>query len=281
MPPMILRFVSSVLVLLIVGTAVATRTLAVEPPSALRDLPRQGPFRPIEVIDGDTVLLDNGREVRFVGIQAPKLPLGRKNFRTWPLADEAKAAVEALLAGRRVFLHYGGRREDRHGRLLAHLVLEPSEGEGTLWVQGQLLTAGMARVYSFFDNRSLVAEMLGLEEAARAAGAGIWSHPFYRPLDAEALAEAPREHLGRFALVEGRVRSAAVVRGRGYLNFGRDWKRDFTASLAPRYRKAFESEGISIKSYEGLPVRIRGWLKSFNGPMIEITHPEQIEVLRK
>ena len=30
---------------------------------------------------------------------------------------------------------------------------------------------------------------------------------------------------------------------------------------------------------QGIRVRARGWLRSFNGPLIEITHPEQIEVL--
>ena len=36
-----------------------------------------------------------------------------------------------------------------------------------------------------------------------------------------------------------------------------------------------------LDSYEGGRVRVRGWLKSFNGPMIEVTHPEQIEILKE
>ena len=39
-----------------------------------------------EVVDGDTLILADGTEVRLVGIQAPKLPLGRKGFRAQPLA---------------------------------------------------------------------------------------------------------------------------------------------------------------------------------------------------
>lgn len=112
----------------------------------------------VEVVDGDTVLLDDGWQVRLVGIQAPKLPLGRKNFEKWPLADEAKSVLEDMVMGRRVALAYGGQRVDRHGRRLAHLYLE----DGT-WVQGELLSRGMARVYSFPDNRAMVAEMLAAE----------------------------------------------------------------------------------------------------------------------
>ncbi len=28
-------------------------------------------------------------------------------------------------------------------------------------------------------------------------------------------------------------------------------------------------------------VRVRGWVKRFNGPLIEVTHPEQIEVIEE
>jgi len=76
----------------------------------------------VDVVDGDTLVLDNGKQVRLVGLQAPKLPLGRKGFRSWPLADDSKAALERLTLWRRLALHYGGREVDRHRRLLAHLV---------------------------------------------------------------------------------------------------------------------------------------------------------------
>ena len=50
----------------------------------------------VSVTDGDTLTLDDGTVVRLVGIQAPKLPLGRPGFEAWPLADEARAALEEL-----------------------------------------------------------------------------------------------------------------------------------------------------------------------------------------
>jgi len=225
----------------------------------------------IAVIDGDTLVLDDGREVRLVGLQAPKLPLGRPGFAAWPLAAEAKAALAGLTLGRRVRLAYGGRRGDRYGRLLAHLF----DAETGAWVQGALLAAGMARVYSFADNRARVAEMLALERAARAAGRGIWGDPFYAPRSA---AEAGA-HLGGFELVEGRVLTAAAVRGTVYLNFGADWRSDFTVAIRPAARETFAAAGVDPLAYAGRLIRVRGWLKSYNGPMIEATHPEQIEVL--
>lgn len=223
-----------------------------------------------EVVDGDTVVLENGREVRLVGIQAPKLPLGRAGFEKWPLADEAKLALERLVLNRPVTLAYGGQRVDRYNRLLAHLFTQ----DGT-WIQGELLRDGLARVYSFPDNRALVGEMLIHEGTSRTQQTGIWRVPYYLVLDTQ----AAESQIDRFALVEGRVLDVAQIRGRTFLNFGADWKTDFTVSIAPKHLKRFQNDGIMPDDYKGRHVRIRGWLKSRNGPMIDVTHPEQIEVL--
>jgi endonuclease YncB( thermonuclease family) len=50
------------------------------------------PGTAVEVTDGDTLILDDGRTVRLVGIQAPKLPLGRAGFPTWPLAPSRRSS---------------------------------------------------------------------------------------------------------------------------------------------------------------------------------------------
>jgi endonuclease YncB( thermonuclease family) len=228
--------------------------------------------RVTQIVDGDTVVLADGRQVRLVGIQAPKLPLGRKGFEPWPLAGEAKAALGRLALGRELRLGFGGRRQDRHGRILAHLY-----DQDGLWIQGALLERGLARVYSFADNRALVAQMLARERQARGERLGIWGQAFYGIRDAQEV----WNHIGSFQLVEGRVREAAKVKGRVYLNYGADWRRDFTVTLAPAVRRRFEAEGIDPLTYGGRRLRVRGWVESYNGPMIEITHPEQIELLEE
>lgn len=230
-----------------------------------------GTSRVIEVIDGDTVRLEDGREVRLVGIQAPKLPLGRPGFQTWPLADAAKRTLEGLALDRTVALEFGGRRMDRHGRVLAHLY----DTADDRWIQGAMLAQGLARVYSFPDNRALVPEMLALEREARDAGRGIWSDPFYDILTPDETEGA----IDSFQLVEGRILDAAIVRGRGYLNFGEDHRTDFTLYIDPESRRRFEAADIDIEALSGARVRVRGWLKSYNGPEIELTHPEQLELL--
>jgi micrococcal nuclease len=224
----------------------------------------------VEIIDGDTLVLGTGQQVRLVGLQAPKLPLGRTNFESWPLAKDAAEALRELTKGKKLTLEYGGRRMDRHGRILAHLF-----DESRSWIQGAMLRRGMARVYSFADNRSLVAEMLAIESEARAAKRGIWAHPYYRIRDHK---ETPR-YTESFQLVEGRVHAVASVREWTYVNFEEDWRHDFTISVRRQNLKDFLSAGLDPATLEGRRIRVRGWVRWFNGPMIESTHPEQIEVL--
>ena len=136
-----------------------------------------------------------------------------------------------------------------------------------------MLRRGMARVYSFPDNRARVADMLDLETRARAQGRGIWGLDFYAVIVPEDTDRA----IGTFQVVEGRVLDAAKVKGRTYLNFGPDWRTDFTVTIPPGTAKIFRALGpLTLK---GRRIRVRGWLKSYNGPSIEATHPEQIEVL--
>jgi endonuclease YncB( thermonuclease family) len=258
----VLRFLALIFCL----STTAEAGLALDLPAGL--VPA-GASRVVEVIDGDTVVLADGREVRLVGIQAPKLPLGRPGFPTWPLAPEAQRALAALVLDRDVQIGIGGRERDRHGRVLAHLF----RAHDGLWVQGEMLSRGLARVYTFADNRALAAELYARERAARTAKRGIWALDAYDILPGEAAEGA----LDRFALVEGTVRAVGEARGSVYLNFGADWKRDFTAVIRPEALRVFTMEGIEPAAYEGRRIRVRGWVESWNGPMIEVTHPEQIE----
>lgn len=243
------------------------------PASANADLTAGETAVVADVIDGDTVILDReidgARQVRLVGLQAPKLPLGRVGFAAWPLSAEARSALETIVLGRTVTLHYGGARIDRHGRHLAHLFDKSGR-----WMQGEMLNRGMARVYSFPDNRAQVASMLAIEATARARRVGIWAHPFYSLRTPETVGR----HINTFQIVEGRVLDAARVRGRYFLNFGPDWRTDFTVTIDSRSARLFRDADIDLLSFEGRVIQARGWLRSYNGPQIEVTHPEQIEI---
>jgi len=257
---------------MLLQTLVLTMFLAAAPLNAVLealDLEEDTRARVTEVVDGDTVVLADGRQVRLVGIMAPKLSLGRDWLADQPLSGPARDALVDLVQGRDVTLAYGGTRMDRHGRLLAHLFLD----DGT-WVQGHMLETGLARVYSFADNRSAIGAMLALEDTARQAGLGIWSNPFYAVRDAGVPRSVP---LDSYEIVEGVVVNAAEVDRRIYLNFGEDWAKDVTATIAPADRAIFRATHSNPLALEGKRVRIRGWTSWRNGPSIVIDHPDQIE----
>lgn len=142
----------------------------------------------------------------------------------------------------------------------------------------EMVKAGLARVYSFPDNRACVGDLLASEGEARGKGLGVWGSPVYRIESADDV-----DRLGRltqtYQLAEGRVVSVGEGAGRVYLNFARDWKSDFTISVARKDASAFQAEGIDLKALAGKRVRVRGWVIWRNGPMIEATHPEQIVLL--
>jgi len=80
-------------------------------------------------------------------------------------------------SNRQIFRRYA--QTSPNGRWLAHL-----HDERERWIQGDILARGMARVYSFSDNRTLIAEMLSEERKAKKAALCIWADPYYAVLRA-------------------------------------------------------------------------------------------------
>lgn len=247
-----------------------TPDVQAEQPDLRRQLKKSLNGQVVKIIDGDTVILKNQTRVRLVGIQAPKLPVSRKKRKGWPLGLESKKMLSDLVLGKSVTLYFGGQRQDRYGRALAHLFLKDG-----LWVQGEMLKFGMARVYTFPHNRAIAAEMLTLEKIARQNNSGIWAMNYYKPKQQE----TSEKYYNSFQLITGIVRKVVKIRGTYYLNFGKDWKKDFTVVIKSRAARKFLKAKIKPEDYKGKRIEIRGWLKSFNGPMIEATHPEQITII--
>src|SRR5690606_8440187 len=122
----------------------------------------------------------------------------------WPKAEEARAALAALVLDLPVRLRYGGERVDRHGRALGQLFVDAAAGA---WVQRDMLARGLARGTSFPDHRAWLAALVEAEGRARAMRLGIWGDPYYMVRRADRPA-ALIERTGQYELVEGRVLAA-------------------------------------------------------------------------
>jgi endonuclease YncB( thermonuclease family) len=222
----------------------------------------QGAGRVAAVIDARTFRLQDGREVRLAGIEPV---MGDK-------ADRA-SALAAIVAGHEVTLSGEDDTPDRYGRQPAFVFLDGSE---TL-VQGLLLAQGEALVSSDVTNKDCASVLNATEAAARQAKKGTWADP-----SAIKNAESPGDILagiGRFTVVEGKVLSVRQAGATTYLNFGRNWTRDFAVTISRRMLPAFEAAGIALKSLENRQIRVRGWVEARGGPRIEVLHVGQIELL--
>jgi endonuclease YncB( thermonuclease family) len=118
------------------------------------------------VIDGDTILLEDGRKVRYAGINAPEE--GEPYFR------EATQANNLLVGGKEVRLEFGRSKKEKYGRVLAYVY------EGKKFVQGELVKQGwviVTRTQSLPRYREILQEY---QEEAKAAGRGLWAKGEHR-----------------------------------------------------------------------------------------------------
>ena len=65
-----------------------------------------------------------------------------------------------------------------------------------------------------------------------------------------------------------------------YLNFGADWRRDFTVRIAKEVARGLADAGLDVASLPGRRIEIRGVVLEAGGPLIELSHFEQMQVLR-
>lgn len=222
------------------------------------------------VSDGRTLVLADGREVRLAGIEVP--PSDSDAGR------DARATLAAWTLGQVVSLRRAGADRDRYGRAVAHVFVDAGDSGRSL--QHRLLAAGHAQVSARAGEPACILESLAFERQARAAKLGLWADPYYQLRRAEHAAGVLTLR-GRFAIVEGTVLSVRESGGTIYVNFGRRWSEDFTATIPKRSERAFAAAGIEPKQLERRRIRVRGWVEERGGPWIEVTRPEQIEIAER
>ncbi len=219
------------------------------------------------VSDTVTYTLTDGRVLRLEGLGPPRAPADHTG--PWILGEVSTSDVSEDLPGMALSIAPTD-APDRYGRLAVQAFTE--EGR---WINGELVAEGLARVETLPGEARCAAEALVLEDEARQARRGMWRLAAYQVLSPEEAAAFTND----FQIVEGEIVSTADVRGRIYLNFGADWRTDFTLTIAPGDARAFARAGLNPLNWAGRRVRARGWLSWYNGPQIEVDHPEQIELL--
>lgn len=209
------------------------------------------------VVDGDTVILNDGQHLRLVGINTPELGKGGKPDQ--PLSRLAKKRLTDILhKTTEVRLEIGQERQDHYGRLLGHIRLNP---EG--YVQETLLEEGLAWAVAIYPNVRLLDRYRAAEARARYRSRGIWVLAAYEAIDADKL---KHDHTG-FQRIRGRVQSIGKGKTLVYLNVNKR----FVITI-PRDRwKLFEPY---VDKITGKKFLARGWLRNINGQLrLRINHP--------
>ena len=130
------------------------------------------------VIDGDTIVLGDGRHVRYIGINAPEIAHdehvagSKQNARkAEPFGDAAKKYNQYLVESKKVRLEFDKERQDRYGRCLAYVFLS----NGT-FVNQAMIEKGYAYVLPRQPNVECQQTLLRAQRDAMSKKIGLWEH---------------------------------------------------------------------------------------------------------
>lgn len=126
------------------------------------------------VIDGDTIEIETGERVRYIGIDTPEVNNSQDNFECF--AVDAKDFNTQLVEGKKVRLEKDVSETDRYGRLLRYVwVSTPDLPEDEIFVNDELIRNGYAKVSTYPPDVKYQDKFLVGERDAMENGVGLWS----------------------------------------------------------------------------------------------------------
>jgi len=223
------------------------------------------------VIDGLTLIVNKADTINLSAIYIPwEYPDSQGEY-----GARAKKYLEDNLTDKFIRI-YQVRNNDRALKnALGH-----DEGyivrEDGLFIQQDMVEKGLAFAYPSQSHNAVADILYAAEAKARIDKVGFWADDQWKIISADNANEA---ELNRFAIVEGTVKKVASRNNVIYLNFGDNWKDDFTVSMSSDLRRTFAKSNINVMQLGGQTIRARGWMRDYNGAYIEIFDPSQIEVI--
>lgn len=154
------------------GRDIAVKTETTATPT-VEQIDTTGEFAAVKrVIDGDTVELENGEKVRYIGIDTPETLDPRKPVQCF--GKEAAEKNRELVGGKRVRLEKDVTNRDKYNRLLRYVYVPAGESGPEIFVNLELLKRGFAHSYTYPPDVKHQPEFVEAEREAREAGRGLW-----------------------------------------------------------------------------------------------------------
>lgn len=129
---------------------------------------REGFYRVLRVVDGDSLEIEGVGEVRLIGVDTPELYHPLKPIQYY--AQEASNFVRQLVSGSRVRLEYDREKFDKYGRTLAYVYLEDGR-----CLNEEIIKNGYGFALTRFPFKNLK-KYRQLEAQARKEGLGLWGN---------------------------------------------------------------------------------------------------------
>lgn len=139
---------------------------------------KEGVYNVDRVVDGDTLLLSNGIRVRLMGIDTPETV--KPGSEVEPFGPEASAFTKESVArvGNRVYIRLDCDRFDKYGRNLAFVYLGESDAADVIFLNEELVRAGLAKAIMTFNySMSIKRRLYKAQKEALENRRGIWSLP--------------------------------------------------------------------------------------------------------
>jgi micrococcal nuclease len=119
------------------------------------------------IIDGDTIILTNGEKVRYTSIDTPER--GQCWYR------QAKEMNRDLVSGREIMLEQDVSNRDKYERLLRYIYVgEKNDTERIIFVNMELVKAGLARVKEYKPDLEYLEGLEKAEDYAKENKIGLW-----------------------------------------------------------------------------------------------------------
>lgn len=232
------------------------------PQAKLVDIkPGYGFYRVKTVYDGDTVVLEDGRKIRLLGINTPEVQHRDKMADAG--GEDARRWLINKLQNSKIRLLTDAEKKDKYGRTLAHLFTEKKEH-----INLSLVAAGLAEVSIYPPNLFYADELVKAQSLAEKARLGIWRRPEYAVIPVNRL--NAEDHAG-WTRLAGKVVNIRSSRKFVYLEFSRQ----FEARIERKWLSLFPD----INGYLGKYIEVRGWLNRNRGRYsMLIRHPSAIKV---
>jgi micrococcal nuclease len=225
-------------------------------------------IRVIDVVDGDTIRLANGKLLRYIGIDTPEIRLKKGNkfaYAPQPFALEAKKFNTKLLINKMIKIEFDVQKEDQYGRLLGYCFI------GDTFINAQLVAEGYAVISTQPPNVKYANLLFAAQKEARQQKKGLWGA--YETIDAKDASS----YINQIRTVRGKVASAHKTKRCIFLNFGQNHKQDFTVVIFNNSFKYFSDEGIDpVTYYRGKTIEVSGRIRYYNGPEVIVNTPFDI-----